>query len=143
MSRNRTPSAILEARGSFDKDPKRRRVDPASQGELGDPPPYMNIRHALTADEKINAETLTDLWHEIANCVPVGVLTRADRFLVELACELMCRFRRYRTTSPHGLSSADRTSLANILAKLGCSPVDRAKVATAPEKGIDSLSEFD
>ena len=81
MSRPRTPTALLELRGSFKHDPQRNRVrqnEPLVTTPLPEPPAYLT------------AET-TAAWSEMKSW---GYwLTSADKFLVEIAATLMARYR--------------------------------------------------
>src|SRR4051812_5446681 len=74
MARHRLPTELLERSGAFDHDPQRREArsdEPLPSGPLGDPPEY------FSAAQKA-------IWHELAEQVPEGVLTIADRILVEI-----------------------------------------------------------
>jgi hypothetical protein len=110
MGRTRTPTVVLERAGSFRRHPERRRVDPPSGGTLGLPPA------AMTDDEKA-------CWAELAAIAPVGVLSKGDRFIVEVIVKLMVEHRT------EGLSGAKLTALTSGLAKLGLSPADRSRVS--------------
>lgn len=134
MGRPRTATAILELKGSFKKDPQRKRVDPKSAGEIGDAPGYF-AKDVL----------LGMIWDELVADSPVGVLTAADRTVLALACHMELRVRLYGIGgSGGGISVAEASLLASLMGKLGCTPSDRAKVAVAPSKAIDNdpLSEF-
>jgi hypothetical protein len=63
------------------------------------------------------------IWHELASILPVGVARNADRFAVELLCDLMFKFR----TS--ALKGADLSQLVSLLGRLGLTPCDRARVS--------------
>lgn len=125
MARTRKPTAIMEASGAFDRDPARRRIDPETTGELGDPP-----RH-LTPDNK-------KIWKEIAASLPVGVAKNADRMAFEVLVGLMHRFRNA------DLSGAQLSSLTGLLSKFGLTPASRASVATpaSTKEGSNPFTEF-
>lgn len=126
MSRPRTPTQTLELQGAFKKNPQRTRVDPASAGDIGEPPSYFN-------------ESQRYAWNEVVEIAPRGVLTAADRLLVEMTARLQVEFR-------YGVMDAQEMGrLMACYAKLGLGPVDRAKLAVAPEKkktGPNPLAEF-
>lgn len=126
MPRPRTPTSTLELQGAFKKNPNRTRVDPESAGDIGEPPTYFN-------------EAMREAWDEIIKIAPRGVLTAADRLLVEMTARLQSEYR-------HGILSDQLLSrLMSCYGKLGLAPVDRAKLATAPVKKSnenDPLAEF-
>ena len=69
MGLNRTPTAILQGRGSFINHKNRkdaRAGEPVVTKKLGNPP------KTCTDEQK-------KLWHEFAKMVPPGVATYADR----------------------------------------------------------------
>ena len=67
------PTEILELNGAFKKNPKRRRpVGPKSKDGIGEPPAH------LDATEK-------QIWAELIQNAPQGVLTSADRVILALA----------------------------------------------------------
>ena len=108
----RTPSAILEAKGAFAKNPNRKRED-FQAGEFNkEPPAYFHAGQI-------------DVWNEIASLLPDGVLQATDRLTVELASRQIDAFR--------GMSDADVTmaqvaQIRTTLAKLGMTPADRSMV---------------
>jgi phage terminase small subunit len=110
MARPRKPTALLEAKGSFDRDPARRRKDPVTTGELGPAPAHLDI------DQK-------KVWRELSALLPIGVARNADRFSFELIVSLMYRQRT------EGLSGSELSSLVSLLSKFGLDPSNRAKVA--------------
>jgi len=64
------------------------------------------------------------LWHEIANMAPAGVLTKADRLILEVTCRLVIEMREKR------FSGAIAAQLRCCLASLGMTPADRSRVAS-------------
>src|ERR1700687_5950467 len=74
MGLNRTPTAILEARGSFINHKNRKAAragEPVVTKRLGSPP------KTCTDEQK-------KIWREFAKIVPPGVATHADRWAVEI-----------------------------------------------------------
>lgn len=110
MSRPRTPTAILDARGSFVHDPQRRREDPATSGPLPLTPPKN-----LTATEQA-------AWVELVSNAPTRVLANADYAVVELTAKLIVRMRA------DTLNGSEMGHLIKCLSQLGCTPADRSKV---------------
>ena len=116
MARNRTPTAVLELRGSFKKNPQRSRSDePKPNGVIGDPPD--------TFDENLAA-----IWYELVSQTPANVLTRADRWAVEVACRLM------QTLRTGNYKASEVNALLSFLARMGLTPADRARIAIPKEK---------
>lgn len=111
MARPRTPTNVLELRGAFDKNPNRRRVDPETSGEIGDPPEYFDQAHR-------------DIWQEIVSNAPLKVLTVADRQIVEIATRLIFESR----FDWENFSAGKIGRLESMLGKLGMTPADRSKV---------------
>jgi phage terminase small subunit len=123
MSRPRIPTAILEAKGSFDRNPALRRKDPETTGELGEAPVHFD------ADR-------TAIWHELSALLPLGVARNADRFSFELICDLMYQ-QRFQ-----GIKSADLNALISLLRSFGLDPASRAKVATPVTTKDDDSNPF-
>jgi hypothetical protein len=125
MARPRTPTEVLDLKGSFDKHPERRReVGPKSTSPLGEPPTYFNTGEAVC-------------WYELAQDTPPGVLTGSDRWTVEAACRLMAKFRA------DWLTGAEFGQLNGLLSKMGKTPSDRSKIhGTAPEETASPYDEF-
>jgi hypothetical protein len=121
MARPRKPTAELELKGAFAKNPKRRRVDPQTSGPIGDPPPSMELELHAT-------------WHELADQAPLNVLRSADRALLEVATILLFTIRR---TSRAALEPAMIGQLLKCLSAMGMTPVDRSKVH-APQEKVDN-----
>ncbi len=154
MGRIRKPSAELEAKGAFAKDPKRgraRRNEPKPDGPIGRPPTYFDAYHCA-------------IWREIIDECPRGVLTKADRKLLELSVRLTAKMRLVPGRRPlwlrflgdallnlglgerevermkdafHaalGVSSQELSLLATTLTRMGMTPADRSRVQVEPEK---------
>jgi hypothetical protein len=116
MPPQRKPLAVLEMNGSLKKNPKRYadRVPEEPGKPLGPPP------EAFTLE-------LKSIWKELAHTAPKGVLHRSDRIAVEMACMVI---NRMRTTK---IVASEFTLLRTLLASLGMTPADRAKIAPAPD----------
>src|ERR1700686_3609424 len=128
MGLNRTPTAILEARGSFigHKNRKDARAgEPVVTKRLGSPP------KTFTDEQK-------KLWHEFAKIVPPGVATYADRWAVEI---VVCAMAKFRAGSISGTETGHLTSL---LSRFGLTPADRSRVvATLASKEESEWAELD
>src|ERR1700693_570315 len=128
MGLNRTPTAILESRGSFRNHKNRRDAragEPVVTKKLGSPP------KTFTDEQK-------KLWHEFAKIVPAGVATYADRCAVEI---VVCAMAKFRTGTISGTETGHLTSL---LSRFGLTPADRSRVvATLAPKLDDEWADLD
>lgn len=123
MARPRKPTEVLKLSGAFRKDPQRSRpVGPKSARPLGFPPKYFS-------------ETEAEIWVEIESNAAAGVLTGADRYVVELMARLVARFRSV------WLTGAEMSQLTWCCSHLGMTPVDRSKVLG--EDGEPEKSPYD
>ncbi len=115
---NRKTTAVLEAKGSFKKNPQLKRVDPKTTDEIGPPPVYFSDLEA-------------SVWHELITTSPEGVLKNSDRTALEIASTLLTDYRQDRAS----FNTARLNALQKALASLGRTPVDRGRIA-APEPGL-------
>ncbi len=105
MARPRTPTAVLELRGAFKRNPNRRRsFEPRILTALPGPPPSL-------------PKPVKSAWLEMQ--FRGFWLTSADRFLVEIAATLMAAYRSDQ------LKSGDVSQLIGLLGKIGFSPKER------------------
>lgn len=125
MPRPRKPTEVLELTGAFRANPQRRRsVGAKSDKELGDPPIHLNLKE--------NAA-----WREVVRNAPAGVLTSADRILVEMVARLLARFRT------EWLKGSELALMLQCLVRLGWTPADRSKVVASDDKGPENeFAEF-
>jgi hypothetical protein len=116
MARPRTPTNVLDARGSFKKHPERKRQDAETSGPLDAAPDHIDgaVLHA---------------WNEIASSAPLDVLTNSDRISLEIAANLLAQFRN----DPIEFTAAKLVRLEALLGKFGMTPADRAKVGGKKE----------
>lgn len=121
---NRKATAVLEASGSFDKNPKRRRFDPPASDEIGGPPAHF-------------AEDESKTWHELIDTSPKGVLKNSDRAALEIASTLLADYRKDRAS----FNTSRLSALQKALASLGRTPVDRGRIA-APEPKLEMDDEW-
>lgn len=123
MSRPHMPSYLLEARGSFKKNPNRKRVDVVDGRTLGGPPEHLS-------------EPERAAWIELADNALPDTLGRADRTTLELTVSLLLKLRS-------GAAMASELSLlATQLAKLGMSPADRSRVAAIPKAKKNDFADL-
>jgi phage terminase small subunit len=118
MPAHRKPLAAHRLSGATKKNPQRFRArenEPTTNAPIGEPPKH------LTADEKA-------VWKEVVKVSPKGILTNADRLLLEVACRLVTQFRVGLL-----LRASEIATLLNSLGRLGLSPADRAKLNVQPE----------
>ncbi|WP_185749583.1 hypothetical protein [Stutzerimonas xanthomarina] len=115
MARPRTPTNLLDARGSFRKHPERKRVDPDTAGPLSAAPDHLT-------------EQALECWQDIVASAPHGVITDSDRIALELAANLLAQFR----TDPGEFKSMRLVRLEVLLGKFGMTPADRSRVSIAP-----------
>ena|ERR1700693_1512501 len=128
MGLNRTPTAILESRGSFINHKNRRDAragEPVVTKKLGSPP------KTFTGEQK-------KIWREFAKIVPAGVATYADRWAVEI---VVCAMAKLRAGN---ISGAETGRLTSLLSRFGLTPADRSRVvATLAPKPDDDWSDLD
>jgi phage terminase small subunit len=111
MGRPRLPAELHEISGAcLDQPGRRRPPSPKSPRPLGDLPPEL-------------APDAAQCWREIAGEAPPGVLTGADRGVVEIAAVLRAKFRRGEAPP------AELGLLLRALCEMGMSPASRGKVA--------------
>lgn len=115
----RKTTAVLEAKGSFKKNPQLKRVDPPVSDELEGPPAYFNEHECA-------------VWDHLVRTSPKGVLKNSDHSALEIASVLLSDFRKDRKN----FNSARMSSLQKSLAALGRTPVDRGRIA-APEPELN------
>jgi phage terminase small subunit len=115
MPRPPQPAEILELKGSFKQNPNRRRPPcPKSDQPIGDPPAWMSA-------------ALQRIWHEIISESVPGVLTRADRGILSLACYLETKLRAGTLRGP------DIAQYRMCRAEIGMSPVARQRLTAQPK----------
>jgi phage terminase small subunit len=130
MARNRTPTAILEAKGSYIINPERKRdAEPKGGGPLGGPPKYL-----MDEEKKI--------WKEIAKRLPNGVAFESDRDSFEMLVRLTHVMRYSGKTltladesefTVPDMKSAERATLISLWSRFAMTPSDRSKVSVDKE----------
>src|SRR5262249_39221023 len=113
MGRPRTSEKVLELRGSFRKDPQRRRVAPTPKAGIGPCP-----------DDAMVLST-SEAWDFLVGIVPNGVLADRDRAYRLIAAKLFSLLTRV------GIEEMDPPKLNRLevmLGKLGLNPADASRV---------------
>jgi len=112
--RPRKPTELLELSGAFDHDPNRRRpLGPKSDRAIGGPPEHLSPSEAQA-------------WREVVADHPPGVLTSADRPVLEALSTLIAKMRH------EGLTGSEWGHLRGFLVEIGATPASRSKIAGAP-----------
>lgn len=126
MARNPTPSKVHELRGSFDKNPQRRRNgEPVPKSGVGPAPHHLD-------------EYEQQAWDELVGMSIPGVLGDADRWLVERAVRLMAKSRR----DPDNFTGTNDGHLISCLSRMGMTPSDRAKISTPKADDDDGFDDL-
>lgn len=118
MARPRKPSAVLQLKGAFNKDPQRKRdAEPVPSDGIGDPPDHFAVAHCKA-------------WHEVVSIAPPGVLFNSDRLALEMFVCLLVEFRG----NPNGFHQAKLGRLESLCGKFGMTPSDRSKIIVVPKE---------
>jgi len=109
MAKHTQPRELAELKGATQVNPERYRDEiPKSKLPIGE---YPSERSSEPRD----------CWFEISSmCIP-GVLTGADRIMMEVAADLLGEYREDHKK----FASAKRGQLVSCLARFGMSPSDR------------------
>ena len=124
MARPRTPSNVLELRGSFKAQPSRRRPD-----EPKPPHPIGECPGRLDDGERA-------AWDEIVSTCCPGVLTNADRLAVELAARLLAE----SWETGREFKDQRRRQLHQLLGCFGMNPSDRTKIRVEPPTQVNKFA---
>src|ERR1019366_7638142 len=111
MGRTHTPTAILDAKGSFTHNPQLKRPnEPKTTKPLGPAPKW------LSPEEKI-------VWKDLAKQALPGVLMFSDRNMFELLVHMTAKFR-----AREHMTTSDLALMLHISSHFAMTPSDRAKV---------------
>jgi hypothetical protein len=126
MARTRTAADLLDLRGSYKHDPQRRRAPLLGHGDIG--------------AWRTGSNDPSEIWRELVDIAPDGLLVAADRPALEAATLLLARMR----SRPMDVTPAMITALFNALGKLGLSPHGRSQLSAPPprEEPDPALEEF-
>jgi len=125
MSRPRTPTEILDVRGSFIANPARaheREHEPTSDRPLGEPPARLS-------------EECKAVWHEVAAQMLPGVCKVSDRQMFEVLVRLIAKIRA------GAIRMTELSTLISLCGRFAMSPADRSKVTVSAESST-SLTRF-
>ncbi len=122
MPQKRTPTKVLEMRGSFKDHPDRKRKR-AKEPKYTQPMPMRPPDHLLSREKKI--------WKELMDAMPQGVIEVYDQVVFETLVKLFARFRTTRA----GITGAELSLMIRCASLLGMSPVDRSRVIVEPTTG--------
>lgn len=126
MARPRTPTKVLDARGSFKKHPERKRDgEPEVREPIGSVPEYF--------DEMQKAA-----WNQITSQAPMGVLTKADTGAVEMTSILMAEMR----SDWDNFSVGKIGRLQALLGQFGMTPSERARLNIAKPKDVNPFDQL-
>ena len=124
MARPRTPTNVLELRGSFKRHPERKRTEePNSLLAIGDCP------DRLDAGERA-------AWDEIVSTCCPGVLTNADRLAVEITARLLSE----SWEAGREFEDVRRRQLYTLLGQFGMNPSDRTKIRVEPPSKVNKFA---
>ena len=128
MPAPRTPTNILELRGSFKKDPQRRKAhatEPVDTRAPGEPPERLS-------------EAERTAWAEISsNCSP-GVLVQSDRLAIEVTSRLLAELWE----TGQKFHNAKLRVLRSMLMSFGMIPSDRSKVSVPKPEAVNPFAKF-
>ena len=116
MGRPRTATAILDARGAFQKHPERKRVDAVVTSTLPRQAPA-----ELTKQE-------VKWWHKLKKQIPPSVLTGADQASFHLLVVIWAEFIEDVNDFP----TSKIAQLRGLMGDFGMTPSARAKLAIKP-----------
>ncbi len=127
MGRPRTPTNVLNLKGSFNShaDRKRARENEPKPEEIEEAP------DSLDDDHKV-------IWYEILESIPVGVIGQSDALALEMLTKLIY-IMRYDFSNMSGVQLGRTESL---FARFGMTPSDRSKVSVPPKKEENPFDQF-
>lgn len=127
MARHAQPRELADLKGAVAKNPQNyRRQVPKSEYPLGDAPQHLS-------------DEAKECWREISLCAVVGVLTNADRHILEITSNLLAEYRQ----EPTAFAIGKYGPLVGGFARLGMSPADRQKVGMVPPKNDNPYDRLD
>lgn len=118
MGRHKLPSAILAARGSFKRNPQRKRDSEA----VGEPLELTDIEALLGEN---GSEAVLEVAARFIQNAPVGMLQRQDAAHLSQLCCLWVEF----IECPQDFKTSRHALLNRLLGLLGFNPSQRSNVA--------------
>ena len=126
MARHAQPREVAAAKGATRKHPERyRKEPPASDYKLGDAPDHMT-------------EAAKAVWFELQTYAPAGVLTGADRLILEILSNLLAEYRE----DPREFAVGKYVHMRGGLASIGMTVADRQKLGTEKAKQGNEFDAF-
>lgn len=126
MARHKQPAELAKLKGADKRNPQRYKTEAPKTGKaLGKVPGHL-------------PEEVSKVWKELEKCALPGVLTSADRFIMEVASSLLSEFRANRGE----FVAAKYSHLIGCLARLGLTPADRQKLGTEKTPEGNQFDEF-
>jgi phage terminase small subunit len=126
MARHAQPREVAELKGATRHNPQRYVSEtPKNDRPLGAMPDH------LTPEAKA-------VWFEVEEYLLPGVMTAADRLVMEMLCELLAEFR----AGPKEFPANRLGHLIGCLARFGMSPADRQKLGTEKPKEGNPFDQF-
>jgi phage terminase small subunit len=125
MPSNRTPTAVLDARGSKElKYGLDRSAEPTTDQPLGPPPSWLS--------KEVKA-----VWRSVAKQMLPGVVMHSDRDAFELLVRLTYKMR----TDFDRMKGAEMSQLVSLFSRFAMTPADRSKVAVSKPKA-SAISKY-
>lgn len=126
MARHTQPRELAELKGAHKANPQRYRKEaPKSEYALGSAPDH------LSPGAKA-------VWFELETYALTGVLTGADRLIMETTSVLVSQFR----ADPEGFPGNRLGHLIGCLARLGLTPADRQKLGMDKPPEDNPFNDF-
>lgn len=126
MARHKQPEALAKLKGATKKNPQRyKKKAPTSTKPVGTAPAHMS-------------PAARDAWAELVKYALTGVLTGADRLVMEVTATLLAQFR----ADPLEMPAAKITQLVGCLARLGLTPADRQKLGVEKPPEGNPFEDF-
>ena len=122
MANPRKPTSLKVLQGTYRKD-RANPNEPKPTNEIGNAPEFFTENQSV-------------IWSEIVETVPKGVLTCMDRVWLEMGVTLIEKSRL------NTINSSERSSLLNVLGKMGMNPSDRSRVSVAPEPAFNEWDDM-
>ena len=129
------PIEVAQLKGADKKNPQRYRdIVPKSKLPLGEPPAHMS-------------DDAQECWYELSFYSIPGVMTGADRVLLEVASDLLDEYRKSRVPDEEGrlpkFQVVKLGKLIECLARFGMTPSDRTKLGVDKSKADDPYDRLD
>ena len=119
MGRHKLPSNVKKLKNTY-REHRENKDEPISEEPLGNAPDCLDDKQK-------------QVWFELSEITPEGVLTDADRIIVEIATRMLTTLRTMGK-----LSVGEMGHLIGCLARMGLTPVDRAKISVKKTKTEES-----